>query len=111
MVSFLGKILGISSNAVKNVGDAVDKISTTKDEKNAKANERLKIDANTESLLTRSIRPLILLLFTIFFFVSVFFKIPLNESQSDIVKLVFQYAIPFYFGGRLIEKIVRGKAK
>ncbi len=111
MGGFFGNILKRGSKVVKSVGDAVDKVSTTKDEKNERANERLKIDANTESFLTRSIRPLVLLLFTVFFFVSIFFKIPLSESQSEIVKLVFQYAIPFYFGGRLIEKIIRGKAK
>ena len=96
-----------ASKLVDSLGNAGDKLFTSKDEKNKAANQRLSIDSLNDNWLSKSIRPLILLMFTVFFFAAIIFNIELKENEVQIIKIVFQYAIPFYFGGRLIEKIIK----
>lgn len=103
------KIFQGAAKLIKEIGVTGDKLTTSRDEKNKAANERLSIDSLNDNWLSKSIRPLVLLLFTLLFFATIFLKIELSADQGEIMKIVFRFAIPFYFGGRLVEKLLKRK--
>lgn len=120
--------MGIFSKAVKPVGDvidkiggAIDRISTSKEEKLKAVNEisrilqdhsteRHRIDMQSDSWLSKNIRPLMLI--TLFLAYSVFSIIDGNiagfEVKESYIKLLGdwgQMAFMFYFVSRGSEKI------
>lgn len=117
-----------SSNLIKNIGNAIDKNITSKEEKGNLKNEftnivsnyvrenqeqvtdRHKSDMNSDSWLSKNVRPLSLIFTTIVISLfAVFHKniahFEIDSQYIDLFKslLVLQYS--FYFGLRGVEKI------
>lgn len=130
----LGAILSnIFSGAetISALGDAVDKVSTTKEEKEALKNElekifneterkatdaiteRWTVDSKSESKLTRSIRPLFLIWvvvnFTIIAYVDSFkgLNFEVNEEYVTVFGNLLMTVVLAYFGSRGAEKIMK----
>ena len=127
-MSILGKIFSSgASDLVKNVGDAIDKIHTSSEEKELiKAEIKKKIldyDYNIQkevtkrweadmqgNWLTKSIRPIslafLLLVLTVFTLVDFsFIDLDIKDSWIDLWQLLAITAFGAYFGGRSYEKV------
>lgn len=119
-----------TGNLVKDVGDIIDNVVTTDEErarlKNAIAElftkaeadaqealtERQRIDMNSDSWLSKNIRPLALIFFLVMYS---FFSIADGNIGTDFtinpnyVELLGQWgmvAVSFYFGSRGVEKVI-----
>ena len=131
-MSILGKIFSSgASDLVKNVGDAIDKIHTSSEEKELiKAEIKKKIldyDYNIQkevtkrweadmqgNWLSKSIRPLslafLLIVLTVFTLVDFsFIDLDIKDSWIDLWQLLSITAFGAYFGSRGFEKIKNGK--
>jgi hypothetical protein len=115
-MSILSKVFSAGAGElVKNVGGVLDNLTTTKEEKLAaeakikdlimsyeaemqkQVTERWKLDMNSDSWLSKNIRPLVL----VFLVVSTVLK----DSYVDLLQLVLITVIGAYFGGRSLEKV------
>ena len=117
-----------AANLVKNVGGVLDSLTTTKEEKLAaelkikdvimgyeaemqkQVTERWKVDMNSDSWLSKNIRPLVLVFLVIATVLLIFidagtisFKV--EDKWTDLLQLVLITVIGAYFGGRSYEKI------
>lgn len=106
---------GISA-ILGSVSGLVDKVVTNKAEKEKlkielekELTRRLIIDSQSDSWLSRNIRPLTLLIIVLSFVVILFFKIDANPELVKLFKSWGGIAIAFYFGSRGIEKLFKGK--
>tara|TARA_R100000734_G_scaffold5385_1_gene4678 strand:+ start:3484 stop:3885 length:402 start_codon:yes stop_codon:yes gene_type:complete len=131
-MSFIKKLFD-SGDLVKNVGDVVDNLTTTKEEK-LEAKKKLKevllsyeskmqeqvtsrwLSDNQGGLLTKNIRPIALAFLTFMFvIISIFsgnigqFKI--QTEFIDTYRILLITVFTAYFGGRSFEKINNGKNK
>ena len=131
-MSFIKKLFN-SGDLVKDVGDVVDSLTTTKEEK-LEAKKKLKevllnyeskmqeqvtsrwLSDNQGGLLTKNIRPLALAFLTFMFvIISIFsgnigqFKI--QTEFIDTYRILLITVFTAYFGGRSFEKINNGKNK
>ena len=131
-MSFIKKLFN-SGDLVKDVGDVVDNLTTTKEEK-LEAKKKLKevllnyeskmqeqvtsrwLSDNQGGLLTKNIRPLALAFLTFMFvIISIFsgnigqFKI--QTEFIDTYRILLITVFTAYFGGRSFEKINNGKNK
>ena len=131
-MSFIKKLFN-SGDLVKDVGDVVDNLTTTKQEK-LEAKKKLKevllnyeskmqeqvtsrwLSDNQGGLLTKNIRPLALAFLTFMFvIISIFsgnigqFKI--QTEFIDTYRILLITVFTAYFGGRSFEKINNGKNK
>ena len=113
---------------VKNVGGVLDNLTTTKEEKLAaqaaikdmimgyeaemqkQVTERWKMDMNSDSWLSKNIRPIVLVFLVISTVLLVFidagvisFKV--QDKWTDLLQLVLITVIGAYFGGRSLEKV------
>ena len=127
-MSILGKIFSSgASDLVKNVGNAIDKIHTSAEEKELVKAEIKKVildyDYNIQkevtkrweadmqgNWLTKSVRPLslIFLLFVLTIFTLIdfgFVDLEIKDSWVDLWQLLSLTAFGAYFGGRSYEKI------
>ena len=116
-----------AANLVKNVGGVLDNLTTTKEEKLAaelkikdmimgyeaemqkQVTERWKVDMNSDSWLSKNIRPLVLVFLVIATVLLIFidagtisFKV--QDKWTDLLQLVLITVIGAYFGGRSFEK-------
>ena len=117
-----------ASELVKNVGGVLDNLTTTKEEKLAaeakikdmimgyeaemqkQVTERWKVDMNSDSWLSKNIRPLVLIFLVIctmllIFIDAGFLKFNVKDSYVDLLQLVLITVIGAYFGGRSLEKV------
>jgi len=119
-----------AASLVKNVGGVLDNLTTTKEEKLAaelkikdmimgyeaemqkQVTERWKVDMNSDSWLSKNIRPLVLVFLVISTVLLIFidagaisFKV--QEKWTDLLQLVLITVIGAYFGGRSLEKVKR----
>jgi len=72
--------------------------------------ERLKIDMQSDSWLSKNIRPLTLIFILAMFTISAIpsaFNLKIDSAYVDILKNWGSLAFMFYFGGRSIEKIIK----
>jgi len=117
-----------AANLVKNVGGVLDKLTTTKEEKLAaelkikdmimgyeaemqkQVTERWKVDMNSDSWLSKNIRPLVLVFLVVATVLLIFidagtisFKV--QDKWTDLLQLVLITVIGAYFGGRSLEKV------
>ena len=117
-----------AANLVKNVGGVLDNLTTTKEEKLAaelkikdmimgyeaemqkQVTERWKVDMNSDSWLSKNIRPLVLVFLVIATVLLIFidagtisFKV--EDKWTDLLQLVLITVIGAYFGGRSLEKV------
>ena len=125
----LGKLIsGGAADLIKNVGGVIDNLHTSKEEKLAaelkikdmimgyeaemqkQVTERWKVDMNSDSWLSKSIRPLVLawlvICTTLLIFIDagvIMFNV--EDKWVDLLQLVLITVIGAYFGGRSIEKV------
>ena len=125
----IGKIFSAgAANLVKSVGGVLDNLTTTKEEKLAaelkikdmimgyeaemqkQVTERWKVDMNSDSWLSKNIRPLVLVFLVVATVLLIFidagtisFKV--QDKWTDLLQLVLITVIGAYFGGRSLEKV------
>ena len=117
-----------AANLVTNVGGVLDNLTTTKEEKLAaelkikdmimgyeaemqkQVTERWKVDMNSDSWLSKNIRPLVLVFLVVATVLLIFidagtitFKV--EDKWTDLLQLVLITVIGAYFGGRSLEKV------
>jgi len=132
-----GFITGGASNVIQTVGDVIDKLTTTDEEKlklkkvlNDQMNQftldvldrqnreqeeltkRLQADMTSDSWLSKNIRPLTLIFILIMFSVLSIgnsFGMVVDEAYISMLKVWGVLAFSFYFGSRWNEKITKIK--
>jgi hypothetical protein len=113
---------------IKSVGGVLDNLTTSKEEKLAaehkikdmimgyeaemqkQVTERWKMDMNSDSWLSKNIRPLVLVFLVVATVLLIFidagtisFKV--QDKWTDLLQLVLITVIGAYFGGRSLEKV------
>ena len=125
----LGKLLsGGAADLVKGVGGVIDNLHTSKEEKleaelkikdmimgyeaemQKQVTERWNMDMNSDSWLSKNIRPLVLVFLVVSTVLLIFidggvisFKV--EDKWTDLLQLVLITVIGAYFGGRSLEKV------
>ncbi len=125
----LGKILSSgAADLIGKVGGVIDNLHTSKEEKLAaelkikdmimgyeaemqkQVTERWKVDMNSDSWLSKNIRPLVLVFLVVATVLLIFidagtisFKV--EDKWTDLLQLVLITVIGAYFGGRSLEKV------
>ena len=127
-MSVLNKLFsGGAGKLVESVGVVLDNLTTTKDEK-AEAKRKLKelilsheaemernitdrwqADMNSDSWLSKNVRPLVLIFLVVCTMLMIFIdagtiKFTVEEKWTDLLQLVLITVIGAYFGGRSLEK-------
>ena len=128
-MSILGKVFSAGAGRlVENVGGILDNLTTTKEEKleaqakikdmimsyeaemQKQVTERWKMDMNSDSWLSKNIRPLVLVFLVVATVLLIFidggvisFKV--EDKWTDLLQLVLITVIGAYFGGRSLEKV------
>ena len=117
-----------ASELIKSVGGVLDNLTTSKEEKLAaehkikdmimgyeaemqkQVTERWKMDMNSDSWLSKNIRPLVLVFLVVSTVLLIFidggvisFKV--EDKWTDLLQLVLITVIGAYFGGRSLEKV------
>jgi len=124
----LGKIFsGGAADLVKGVGSVIDNLHTSADEKLAaeqkikelianyetemekNITDRWKADMNSDSWLSKNVRPMVLIFLVVCTMLIIFIdagKLQFNvkDSYIDLLQLVLITVIGAYFGGRSFEK-------
>ena len=127
-MSILSKVFSAGAGKlVENVGGILDNLTTTKEEKieaqakikdmimgyeaemQKQVTERWKVDMNSDSWLSKNIRPLVLVFLVVATVLLIFidagvlnFKV--EDKWTDLLQLVLITVIGAYFGGRTMEK-------
>jgi|TARA_Y100000004_G_scaffold30756_1_gene32075 hypothetical protein len=128
-MSILGKIFSAgASDLVKSVGGVVDNLVTTDDERleakrkieemiksyeaemQKQVTERWKVDMQSDSWLSKNIRPLVLIFLVVSTVLLIFIdagiiNFEVKASWVDLLQLVLITVIGAYFGGRSLEKV------
>ena len=128
-MSILNKIFSTGANElVKSVGGIIDNLSTTEEEKltaeekikdmilgyegemQRQVSERWKSDMNSDSWLSKNVRPMTLIFLIIctmllIFIDAGFLSFDVKDSYVDLLQLVLITVIGAYFGGRSLEKV------
>ncbi len=117
-----------ATELIKGVGGVLDNLTTSKEEKMAaelkikdmimgyeaemqkQVTERWKVDMNSDSWLSKNIRPIVLVFLVISTVLLIFidagtisFKV--QDKWTDLLQLVLITVIGAYFGGRSLEKV------
>lgn len=133
-MKLLNKIFsGGASKLVESVGGVLDDIITTKDEK-LEAKRKLKelimshevemeknitsrweADMNSDSWLSKNVRPLMLIFvmvctMVLIFIDAGFIAFEVEEKWTDLLTMVLITIVGSYFGGRSLEKVKNGKS-
>ena len=127
-MSVLNKLFsGGASKLVESVGGVLDNVITTKDEKleakrllkqvilNHEAEmeknitDRWSADMNSDSWLSKNVRPLVLIFLVVCTVLMIFIdagtiEFTVEEKWTDLLQLVLITVIGAYFGGRTMEK-------
>ena len=128
-MSILSKVFSAGAGElVKNVGGVLDNLTTTKEEKLAaqakikdmimgyeaemqkQVTERWKVDMQSDSWLSKNIRPLVLIFLCVSTVLLIFIdagviSFEVKASWVDLLQLVLITVIGAYFGGRSLEKV------
>ena len=128
-MSFLGKIFSSgATELVKGVGEVVDNLTTTDEERleakrkieemvtnfetqmQKEVTARWSQDMNSDSWLSKNIRPLVLIFLVTSTILLIFIdagllKFEVKSSWVDLLQLVLITVIGAYFGGRSLEKV------
>ena len=117
-----------TSELVKSVGNVIVNLTTSKEEKleaerkikdmilgyeaqmQKEVSERWKLDMQSDSWLSKNIRPLVLIFLCISTILLIFIdagviSFDVKSSWVDLLQLVLMTTIGAYFGGRSIEKV------
>jgi|TARA_R110002050_G_scaffold2275_8_gene13563 hypothetical protein len=127
-MSILGKIFsGGAADLVKGVGGVIDNLHTSKEEKlaaeqkikelissyetqmEANITDRWKSDMNSDSWLSKNVRPLVLIFLVVCTVLMIFIdagtiEFTVEQKWTDLLQLVLITVIGAYFGGRSFEK-------
>ena len=127
-MSILGKIFsGGAADLVKGVGGVIDNLHTSDEEKLAEENkiksliadyetkmeanitDRWKADMNSDSWLSKNVRPMILIFLVVSTVLMIFIdagtiQFTVEQKWTDLLQLVLITVIGAYFGGRSFEK-------
>ena len=118
---------GGAADLVKGVGGVIDNLHTSKEEKLAAENkvkelianyevemekqisDRWKADMNSDSWLSKNVRPMILIFLVVSTVLMIFIdagtiNFTVEEKWTDLLQLVLITVIGAYFGGRSFEK-------
>ena len=118
---------GGAADLVKSVGGVLDNLTTSKEEKleaeqkvkeliakyetdmEANITDRWKADMNSDSWLSKNVRPLVLVFLVISTVLMIFIdagaiSFVVEEKWTDLLQLVLMTTIGAYFGGRSFEK-------
>jgi hypothetical protein len=118
---------GGAADLVKSVGGVIDNLHTSKDEKlaaeqkiqqlisdyetqmEANITERWKADMNSDSWLSKNVRPLVLIFLVVSTVLLIFIdagviNFVVEAKWTDLLQLVLITVIGAYFGGRTMEK-------
>jgi len=128
-MSIIGKIFSSGAGElIKNVGGVIDNLHTSKEEKleaeakikdlvmgyeaemQKQVTERWKMDMQSDSWLSKNIRPLVLIFLVVSTVLLVFIDagviaFEVKASWVDLLQLVLITVIGAYFGGRSLEKV------
>ena len=128
-MSILGKIFsGGATELVKGVGSVIDNLHTSKEEKleaekkikdmimgyeaqmQKEISDRWKVDMNSDSWLSKNIRPLVLIFLVVATVLMIFIdagvvQFEVKDTWVDLLQLVLITVIGAYFGGRSLEKV------
>ena len=127
-MSFLKKLFSSGAGElVKSVGGVLDNLTTSKEEKLEAARkieelvanyeikmeenitDRWKADMNSDSWLSKNVRPLVLIFLVVCTMLMIFIDagtiaFTVEEKWTDLLQLVLMTTIGAYFGGRSFEK-------
>ena len=125
----LGKIFsGGAADLVKNVGNVIDNLHTSKEEKleaelkikqlisdyevemEKNITSRWQADLKSDSWLSKNVRPMVLIFLIVCTMLLIFIdagaiKFNVKDSYIDLLQLVLITVIGAYFGGRSFEKV------
>ncbi len=128
-MSLLAKLFsGGGKNLLEGIGNVIDKLHTSKEEKlaaeqkiqelisdyetkmEANITDRWKADMNSDSWLSKNVRPLVLIFLVVSTVLMIFIdagtiSFSVEEKWTDLLQLVLITVIGAYFGGRSIEKV------
>ena len=132
-MSILGKVFsGGAADLINSVGDVVDNLHTSKEEKLAaqhkikklvsnyevemerNISDRWKADMNSDSWLSKNVRPMILIFLVVSTVLMIFIdagtiQFTVEQKWTDLLQLVLITVIGAYFGGRSFEKSKKSK--
>ena len=132
-MSILGKMFsGGAADLINSVGDVVDNLHTSKEEKLAaqhkikklvsnyevemerNISDRWKADMNSDSWLSKNVRPIILIFLVVSTVLMIFIdagtiQFTVEQKWTDLLQLVLITVIGAYFGGRSFEKSKKSK--
>ena len=123
---------GGAADLVKGMGDVVDNLHTSKEEKLAAQHkikklvanyevemeknitDRWKADMNSDSWLSKNVRPMILIFLVVSTVLMIFIdagtiQFTVEQKWTDLLQLVLITVIGAYFGGRSFEKSKKSK--
>ena len=130
-MNILGKIFSSGANElVKGVGGVLDNLTTSKEEKleakrklkelilsheaemQRNVSDRWAADMNSDSWLSKNVRPLVLIFLVVCTVLMIFIDagtiaFDVEEKWTDLLQLVLITVIGAYFGGRTMEKRVK----
>jgi len=113
----------LTGSIVKDIGDAIDKVHTSAEEKQAALNEAEKIynerlllvaeltNPDNDSWLSKNVRPLCLIIALLTLSVILVFDIQVNESLLNAYAKWTGIMMSFYFGVREVVKAVKRNKK
>ena len=128
-MNILGKIFsGGATDLVKGVGGVIDNLHTSKEEKleaekkikdmimgyeaqmQKEVSNRWKVDMNSDSWLSKNIRPMVLIFLVVATVLMIFIdagvvQFEVKDTWVDLLQLVLITVIGAYFGGRSLEKV------
>jgi hypothetical protein len=128
-MSILTKIFSSgATELIKGVGGVIDNLHTSKEEKleaeqkikdmimgyeaemQKQVTERWKVDMNSDSWLSKNIRPMVLIFLVVSTVLMIFIdagviSFEVKSSWVDLLQLVLITVIGAYFGGRSVEKV------
>jgi len=134
MKKILEKIFGVGSSVVDDVANALDRFIRTKEDRDAfekemteifvraeaemqkNVSDRWKYDMESDSWLSKNVRPLVLV-FLIFSTILLIFieggniDFFIKEEWIGLLQMILLTVIGAYFGGRSIEKVNRTRNK
>jgi len=134
MKKILEKIFGVGSSVVDDVANALDKFIRTKEDRDAfekemteifvraeaemqkNVSDRWKYDMESDSWLSKNVRPLVLV-FLIFSTILLIFieagniDFFIKEEWIGLLQMILLTVIGAYFGGRSIEKVNKSRNK
>src|SRR6056300_1410826 len=134
MKKILEKIFGVGSSVVDDVANALDRFIRTKEDRDAfekemteifvraeaemqkNVSDRWKYDMESDSCLSKNVRPLVLVVLIFSTILLIFIEAGnidffIKEEWIGLLQMILLTVIGAYFGGRSIEKVNKSRNK